>query len=362
MKPIPRGGWSISRKAAPITLNRKGRALFANLLLDGDRLIVTYQLAGPTSLTDDKHLYFQTFDRSLVQATPEAIAIDVHEDGGVDWRGDLGDHKLVLAGDAIYMVAILKGEAQAAVMEFGLDFSYRAGPVFVGLRSKEEESHVDMGFASDGEQLYAQFFSRPPGAGPERWRAAIYRLSHGLELVDSAFVAPEKGSFVTGTAIVHVPAGQMGATTERMQIFSTNRDYGNPNRVGIHTFAADMDLEFIPGTTRDIVTAELDTYFPVGPSFNRKHQIWVVGYTMENEEGEHGRVGRSRELGPSFIEIFDPEWHPIQTIALNDGDPAFRIMTQTEGDDIYVVYDEMDKAGTVSSSRARIEWYRIQAP
>ncbi len=35
------------------------------------------------------------------------------------------------------------------------------------------------------------------------------------------------------------------------------------------------------------------------------------------------------------------------------------VMTQTEGDDIYVVYDEMDKYGAAVSSRARIEHYGI---
>ncbi len=102
-----------------------------------------------------------------------------------------------------------------------------------------------------------------------------------------------------------------------------------------------MDLELIEDSTRDIVVAELDTYFPVGPSYNTKHQLWVVGYTMENEEGEHGIQGKSQELGPSFITIFDAEWSQLQTIQLNNSAPAFRVMTQTEGDDIYIVYDEM---------------------
>ena len=47
---------------------------------------------------------------------------------------------------------------------------------------------------------------------------------------------------------------------------------------------------------------------------------------------------------------------------MNSGDPAFRVMTQTVGDDIYVVYDEMDFSGSATESRARIEHYKIGAP
>jgi hypothetical protein len=356
------GDLMFTRVAEPLTLNSEGRALFANVLLNGEQVIVTYQTANADSLTDGKNLYFQTFDRALTQTAAQAVAIDVDDASDVDWQGDLGDHKLVLSGDSIYMVAILKGQPGAGVLKFGLDFSYQAGPTIFGNPSKEEESQVDMGFTSDGENLYAQFFSRPAGGSPDTWRAVIYRLTHGLEPINSAFVQPEKGSIVTGTAIIHVPAGQMNASADRLQSFSTNLDYGHAERVGIHTFASDMTLNLIQGSTRDILVAELDTYFPVGPSFNRQHQIWVVGYTMENEEGEHGAMGKSKELGPSFISLFDAKWTLLETIQINEGNPAFRVMTQTEGDDIYVVYDEMDKDGTVTASRARIERYTIQAP
>jgi hypothetical protein len=122
--------------------------------------------------------------------------------------------------------------------------------------------------------------------------------------------------------------------------------------VGIHTFATDMMLQFITGSRIDIIEEALDVYFPTGPSFNSKHQLWVVGYTMENEEGEHGAKGKSVELGPSFIQIFDADWASIETIPVNNGEVSFRVMTQTEGDDIYVVYDEMDKYGAAQSSRA----------
>jgi len=356
------GSWAFSRVGDPLTLNSDGRALFANVLLHDDELIVTHQIAGPDSLTDGKNLYFQTFDRDLSPTSAQDTAIDVNDSSDVDYQGDLGDHKLLLSGDSIYMVALLKGQPGAGVIEFGLDFAYRAGPTIFGNPVKQEESQVDMGFTSDGENLYAQFFSRPADGPPDTWRAVIYRLTHGLQSVDSAFVKPEKGSVVTGTAIIYVPAGQMNARADRLQSFSTNLDYGNAQRVGIHTFASDMDLKLIEGSTRDIVVEALDTYFPVGPSFNTKHQIWVVGYTMENEEGEHGTMGKSKELGPSFIRIFDAEWNVLDTIQINENSPAFRVMTQTEGDDIYVIYDEMDKDGTATESRARIERYRIEAP
>ncbi|MDP6350029.1 MAG: hypothetical protein QGG58_09705, partial [Chloroflexota bacterium] len=237
-------------------------------------------------------------------------------------------------------------------------FEYLAGPTYLDLPAGTTERYSDMGFGSDGDSLYAQFFNQPAGSLPEQWGASIYRINQGLVQEDHAVVYPEQGSFVTGTSIVFVPRGQMGAGMDRLQIFSTNRDFGNQQRVGIHTFAADTDLALIPGSTRDLIVADLDIYFPTGPSWNERHQLWVLGYTMENFEGDHGGP-TSRELGPSFLSIFDAEWGLIETIPLNEGDPAFRVMTQTEGDDIYVVYDEMDKQGSVTSSRARIEHYRI---
>lgn len=354
--------WSFQRVGSPMTLNSSGRGIFANVLLDGDTVITTYQTANAESLTDGKSLYYRTFNRDLEVVQTEDHAIDVDSTEYMDWKGDLGDHKLLLLDESIYMVAIVREQPQAVAFKFGKDFSYQAGPSYFGSPDQFTESHLDMGWGTDGENLYAQFFSQPANSPPADWGAAIYRLNLDLTEDGSAIVQPETGSFVTGTSIVSVPAGQMGVNADRLQIFSTNRDYGNSLRVGIHTFASDMDLELIEDSTRDIVVAELDTYFPVGPSYNTKHQLWVVGYTMENEEGEHGMQGKSQELGPSFITIFDAEWSQLQTIQLNNNDPAFRVMTQTEGDDIYIVYDEMDVNGAATVSRARIERYRISVP
>ena len=37
-----------------------------------------------------------------------------------------------------------------------------------------------------------------------------------------------------------------------------------------------------------------------------------------------------------------------------------RVMLQTEGDDIYVVYDEMDKGGLAEESIAKLEHFEIK--
>jgi len=100
----------------------------------------------------------------------------------------------------------------------------------------------------------------------------------------------------------------MGAPEDRWQIFSTDTDYGDPERVGIYTFAVDAALDRVDGSRVEIIEEALDTYFPTGPSWNEAHQIWVVGYTMENYEGELP----DGELGPSFLQIFDPDWRPLR--------------------------------------------------
>jgi hypothetical protein len=353
--------WTFTQMGTARTLNEDGRALFANVLVKDDLVIATYQIAQPDSLTDGKHLYYQTFDRALNPDKSEDYAINVDSTEPIDWKGDLGDHKLLLVGDSIFMVAIKKGDPLAAVIEFSLDFSYVAGPTYVGNPDKLYERHEDMGFGTNGSDLYLQFFSQVVENDPTSWQAVIYRVNEDLELVDSAFVKPESGSFVTGTSILFVPKGQMKAPEDRLQSFSTNLDYGNSERVGIHTFATDMSLNIIANSTQTIVERELDTYFPVGPSYNTKHQLWIVGYTMENFENEHGTFGVSQELGPSYITIFDADWKELETIQVNEGSTAFRVMTQSVGDDIYVAYDEMDFSGSVSTSRARIERYQIQA-
>ena len=68
-----------------------------------------------------------------------------------------------------------------------------------------------------------------------------------------------------------------------------------------------------------------------------------------------------RELGPSFIGIFDADWNEIQTLELNDGEYAFRVMLETDGDDIYVIYDEMDLYTWRTISQAKIEHFRISS-
>jgi hypothetical protein len=357
--------WQFELVKGPLTLNSDGRAVFANVLLDGETVIATYQTAPPDTLNTDKNLYFRTYDRSLGEIDGEETAIDVHVpltiDGKdvLDFDGDLGGHKLVLMNDLIYFVAILKGREDVAYMAFDKSFKPMAGPLYFGIEQKKIEAHLDMGFCGDGHHLYAQFFYQNGETPPEEWGASIYQLSPDMEQKNHALVYPDEGTFVTGTSCVFVPAGQMGVTADRLQIFSTNKAYGDPKRVGIHTFAADMMLEFVAGSRSDIIVEDLDVYFPTGPSYNATHQLWVVGYTMENAEGEHGMKDKSVELGPSFIQIFDADWKPIQTIPVNGGEAAFRVMTQTEGDDLYVVFDEMDKYGWAESSRARIEHYRI---
>jgi hypothetical protein len=270
--------------------------------------------------------------------------------------GDLADHKLLLLGDHIYMVNIIKNVDQAVILKFTKTLEYVAGPVYFGESDPSIEGHLDMGWGTDGENLYAQFYSQALGTNPLDWGAAIYKFdAETLSPAGAEIVQPDTGSFVTGTAIVGVPGGQMGMDVDRMQIFSTNRDYGAVERVGIHTFSATKELGLIEGSTVTIVDEALDTYFPVGPSWNKKHQIWVLGYTMENFETEFPDM----ELGPSFIKIFDAEWNELKTIQVNSGNNAFRVMTQTKGDDIYVVYDEMNVEGDVASSWARIEHYKI---
>ncbi|MDP6520179.1 MAG: hypothetical protein QF411_09805, partial [Planctomycetota bacterium] len=121
----------------------------------------------------------------------------------------------------------------------------------------------------------------------------------------------------------------------------------------------------------------LDAYFPTGGVWNGAHQLWIVGYTLEIAEGVHGSQVNGadacdptstqppgeelREVGPSFISIYDAEWNEIDTILLNNGDPAFRVMVDSEGDDIYVAYDEVDLYAWQDVSIAKLEHFRIIA-
>ena len=58
---------------------------------------------------------------------------------------------------------------------------------------------------------------------------------------------------------------------------------------------------------------------------------------------------------PNFF-VNTPDINPIY---LNDGNPAFRVMLETEGDDIYVAYDEMDLYAWQDISVAKLERFRI---
>ncbi len=363
----------------------RGRAVFADVMLIGDdRVVVTYQLAGDTFCAG-KSLYFQEFDRDLTPVKAETLAIDVTVEGNVFRQssmspGDLGDHKFTVLDDTIFMLTTVPGQTQCRLLRFDADFNPiddlfdDASLARVGDEG-EEDRLLDMGFGNDGTHLYAQFYNQPMDSPPSSWGAQIYKLSSDGSPVDEAVVQPEQGTFLTGTSIVFVPQGQMGASEDILQNFSPNMDYGSSQLSGIHTFSVRAsDLSLVEGSTRTIAESDLDLYFPTGADFNEKHQIWVVGYTQEISAGVHGSQVRGadacrgtaqpsgeeyRELGPSFITVYDADWNELQTFLLNDGDYAFRVMLETDGDDIYVAYDEMDKYAWADVSQAKIERFQI---
>ncbi|MBI4592314.1 hypothetical protein HY733_02610 [Candidatus Uhrbacteria bacterium] len=344
----------------PLHNPSEGRGLFANVLLHDNEVFVTYQIAPFDSLMKDKNLYYRVYNREAKELKGQTLAIDVTDENSM-WGGDLGDQKFTIIDDVLYMVSLVMGTEKVRLMKFDLDFNALENEVQIGDGATEQ--FADMGMANDGEFIYTQFFYQGIGAtSPDEWGAKMYKLDKRLNVVDSAVVFPETGSFVTGTSLTYVPKGQMGAQQNRFQIFSTNLDYGNTSRVGIHTFAIDANtLKLIPGSTQTIIERDLDVYFPTGVSWNEKHQLWVVGYTQEIAEGVHTNEnsGELQEVGPSFITLFDANWVELETIQLNDGENAFRVMLQTEGDDIYAVYDEMDKNGLVRTSIAKMEHYKI---
>lgn len=345
------GARTIELVTGPAVLNGSDRGLFAGIMLDGDQLLVTYQIAPPDSLTRDKNLYLTIFDRDLGIVAAERQVIDVTDEL---FSGDLGDHKLTLMKGRVYMVALLRGTPQAGLFLYDKDFGRLRKTALIG--DPDSDVFTDMGLGNDGKFLYVQAFNQPQGSNPDSWSAHVYKINRRLKAVKDELVKPESGSFTTGTAIVYVPRKQMGATSHRMQSFSTDRDFGNAQPVGIHTFAATTaKLALIAGSTRQIISEKKDVYFPTGPSWNAKHQVWVVGFTMESRKG----VFPGEELGPAFIRMFDADWNLLAETQLNDGGDAMRVMTATEGDDIYVVYDEMDKAGAAKVSEAKIEHYRI---
>lgn len=366
----------------------RGRAVFADVMLIGeDQVVATYQLAGPDSFCEGKSLYFQVLDRGLSPRQEERLLIDVGAEGSIfrqssEMPGDLGDHKFTVVGDTVVMLTTVPGEPHARLIRFDSDLnpidSLFDDSALSRVGDEEEDDRLlDMGFANDGENVYAQFYNNPPMSMPEDWGARIYKLDGDFGPIGDVIVQPEEGIFLTGNSLVFVPEGMMGATEDRLQSFSRNRDPGSGQPSGIHTFAVRAsDLSLIRESTRTIAESELDLYFPTGADFNERHQVWVVGYTREIAAGVHGRrvMGANacmgtpqpageeyRELGPSFIGIFDADWNEIQTLELNDGEYAFRVMLETDGDDIYVIYDEMDLYTWRTISQAKIEHFRISS-
>ena len=355
---------SIERVAGPIVLSEPlydsvnnlslERGLFADVLVKDNTVWTTYQLAPDTTLSYGKSVWYKKFDRALNPKMGQTMGIDVFADS-VTFDEDLGDHQITLMDDKFFIVALIKGKDSAAVMVYDTTFSTRLkGPVYIGDTATDQ--FLDMGIGNDGTHIYTQFYHVPDTSTiPGSWAAKIYKLDTALKVVNSNIVDPETGSFVTGTSVVFVPNGQMESTQDKLQIFSTNNDYNNNLIIGIHTFAADTGLQYISGSTQTIIEEDRDTYWPCGVSWNEKHQLWVVGYTKEIILDTF----YVEELGPSYIKIFDPSWNLIETFSLDSGDYAFRVMTETVGDDIYVVYDEMSVTGNSLVSECKIEHFKI---
>ena len=390
----PGGSFAFERVGGILELHdpNRGRAVFADVMIAPQgQLIATYQLSPFETLCEDKSLYFQKFDRELNRLQDETIAIDVNIKGSVFWppthqAGDLGDHKFTIMGDTIYMLTTVPGGEQARLLRFELDFNpiddlTDDGSVARVGDENADDQLLDMGFGNDGTHLYAQFYNQPDNSEPDEWGAQIYQLNDALQVTAEAVVLPESGTFLTGTSIVPVPAGNMGALEDVLVSFSPNTDYGSTDPIGIHTMTTRRsDLSLISGSTQTIASDKLDLYFPTGADFNEAHQIWVVGYTQEVALGVQGSSAtingedasacddevlpkgeNYHELGPSFISIYDADWTLLETIGLNDGGLAMRVMLETEGDDIYVAYDEMDKYAWAITSVAKIEHFRISA-
>jgi len=355
---------SIDHVAGPIVLNEPVfdsthqlnlvRGLFADVLVKNNSVWTTYQIASDTTLSFGKGLWYKKFDRNLGLLQGQSMGINVFAD--TTFSNDLGDHQITYMNDTLYIVALIVGHGNGAgVFKYDTTFNKISGPVYVG--DSTTDACLDMGIGNDGTNIYTQFYHVPLTCSiPECWGAKLYKLNAALDVLDSNVVDPGSGTFVTGTSIVHVPNGQMGATQDKLQIFSTNRDYGNALTVGIHTFASDMNLQYISGSPQTIIEEDLDTYWPCGVSWNQAHQLWVVGYTKEVSD----TIFPNEEIGPSYLKIFDPAWNLVDSFQLNLGNNAFRVMTETEGDDIYVVYDEMPFLHhTVTVSACKIEHFRI---
>jgi len=341
---------TLNKVTGPITLNDHGRGLFSSLLLYNSKVIATYQIAKPTTLRDGKHLYYKVFDRNLKVTSGQKIAINVKN---TFYKGDLGDHKLTKIGNSIYMIALLKGRKGAAIIKMDSNFKRLSKPFFIG--RKKGDRTLDMGFASDGKSLYAQFFFQINEFEPSTWKTSLYKVNTGLNQVSSNVVTPSKKGLMSGSSLVYVPKGVMGAKQDQIQAFTVNRDHGNPN-VGIQTFAVNAsDLKLIKGSRKDIIKRKRRSYFPTGTAWNKKHNIWFIGYTMEQSH----KMAFKDELGPSFVDIFNKNFRLLKRIQINKNKNAFRVMLKTDEDDLYVVFDEMDGFGKAKKSLAKIEHYKI---
>ena len=346
------------RVNGPLTLNGFGRGLFANVMIYSNEVTATYQVA-PVDSFREKHLYYQVFNRNLSPVEGEQRAIDVNANTYYNWGGDLGDHKFTMMDDKIYMVFLPVDGSEAKLLKYTRDFTHLLGPRNIGLTSPVERP-ADMGFAADGMNIYPQFFYQPT-TNPEDWGASLYQVNSQLVEMKHVNVEPDAGSFSTGSALDFIPAGGMGSTDDRMQIIGTNtRDLTFTGLHSIHTFGVRVNLQPIPGSQREIISGShgFQVYFPTGASWNEAHDLMVVGYTMEANPTNFPGA----ELGPSFFRVFDRDWQVLDTVPLNQGQVAMRVIVQTQGNDIYVVYDEMEKDPVQSpASRARIEHYRISS-
>ena len=350
--------WGMKGKIV-VSAQSANRGLFSDVLVIGNSVWTPYQISPhTTALNDDKSLWYKKWDRDLNLVQSQSIAIDVNLDTLYD--GDLGDHMWTVLDNKFYMLTTIKGKNGAGLILYDTLFNRKSEPSYAATDTAIDKC-LDMGFETDGEFLYAQYYHVPIGCNsPNCWGASIYKYDSTLfsNVLDSSVVFPDSGSFVTGTSLCYVPNGQMGATQDKLQIFSTNNDYGNSQTIGIHTFAADMSLDSIGGSTRTIIQENYDSYWPAGVSWNEQHQLWVVGYTMEYDADS---IFPTEEVGRSFLKVFDLNWNLVDSFALNNNnsDSTFRVMTETKDDDIYVVYDEMNVSGTSSTSNCKIEHFKI---
>jgi hypothetical protein len=175
---------------------------------------------------EGKSLYFQELDRNLDRVRSETVVIDVDAVGSVfrpteTVAGDLGDHKFVVVNDTFVMLTTLPGEPEARLIRFDTNFepiddlTSDSSLARVG-DENDGDRLLDMGFETGGGYLYAQFYDQPDGGTVTDWSAQLYQLDMNLSVVAEALVQPEEGTFMTGTSLVWVPAGEMGVREDRL--------------------------------------------------------------------------------------------------------------------------------------------------